>query len=261
MSDNSSEILLAGAGSSGDSVFSGFGSDLNTPAWSEIDDSTETTHSEEEEEDGDDFIAELTRQMAENMLQGDEYEDENSITSKSNRSWKYYCHGQGHMSTTKSQTPTSVLPNPTTQIYPNQSQPKHEYRQVQNREYAHGGGRRAGFLSALLQAGPGMRVVFLGGVGPRSSGSSGTGVFLPHPPNSNAAAAAKANHHQSRKKTGCSTVLIPERVLLTLKHHFEKRNAHRQIHSNIAAQQNQGLQSHETIRNNQESQLPQEWTY
>lgn len=59
----------AGAGSSGDSVFSGFGSygssssDLNTPAMSEMD-STES--------DEDDFIAELTRQMAENMLQEDD---------------------------------------------------------------------------------------------------------------------------------------------------------------------------------------------
>lgn len=64
------EHAAAGTGStSDDSVFSGFGSCgssssvLDTPAMSEMD-STES--------DEDDFMAELTRQMAENMLQDED---------------------------------------------------------------------------------------------------------------------------------------------------------------------------------------------
>ena len=56
-------------GSSAESVFSGFGSSsgLNTPAGSDLD----SLESEE-----DDFMAELTRKMAENML----LEDDNKTT-------------------------------------------------------------------------------------------------------------------------------------------------------------------------------------
>lgn len=248
-----------GAGSSGDSVFSGFGScgssssDLNTPAVSEMD-STES--------DEDNFIAELTRQMAENMLQEDDDKASPPNSSVSENTEKLL--SSGGSSNFCSEITTSVLPNPTTQIYSNQvgfadqsyhHQKKTHPHQPQNREYSHG--RRAGFLSAL-QAGSGMRVVFLGGSGSRSA-SSGTGVFLPNATNN-------PPQYQTRKKPVCSTVLMPERVLQALKLHFEKRDAIR--HSNgglhAHAQRNQRSLPHklpETIRNNEELQLPQEWTY
>ncbi|KAL3518128.1 hypothetical protein ACH5RR_020717 [Cinchona calisaya] len=60
-------------------------------------------------------------------------------------------------------------------------------------------------------AGSGMRAVFLGGS--ERNGSSGTGVFLP---------IGTYSTPQPKKKSGCSTVLIPARVLQTLQRHFNR---------------------------------------
>ncbi|XP_062085065.1 uncharacterized protein LOC133791162 [Humulus lupulus] len=60
--------------------------------------------------------------------------------------------------------------------------------------------------------GSGMRAVFLGGSG-SASGSSGTGVFLP---------GVMGETSQSRKKRGCSPVLIPAKVMQALKVHFDR---------------------------------------
>ncbi|WOH02267.1 hypothetical protein DCAR_0521656 [Daucus carota subsp. sativus] len=202
-------------GSSAESVFSGFGSSsgLNTPAGSDLD----SLESEE-----DDFMAELTRKMAENML----LEDDNKTTPVSPND-RYICNGL----CTKA----------------------HFQHQPRNREYGYAHARRPGVLSAA-QAGSGMRVVFLGS----KNGSSGTGVFLPSQATNNNNIVNPAYDHQYRKKPVCSTVLVPERVLQTLKQHFEKRsNAHGGLQSHT--QQNQRLQSQEN--HNQELQLPQEWTY
>ncbi|KAF8010773.1 hypothetical protein BT93_J1423 [Corymbia citriodora subsp. variegata] len=59
----------------------------------------------------------------------------------------------------------------------------------------------------------GMRAVFLGGSG-SGNGSSGTGVFLPR--------GAGNEPPESRKKTKCSTVLIPARVAHALMAHYDK---------------------------------------
>ncbi|KAL8146082.1 uncharacterized protein LOC141707275 [Apium graveolens] len=204
-------------GSSTESVFSGFGSSsgLNTPAGSDLD----SIESEE-----DDFMAELTRKMAENMLLE---EDDNK---------------------------SSPVSGNTAKCYRNQHEKKaHFQHQPRNSEYGYAHARRPGFVSAA-QAGSGMRVVFLGS----RNGSSGTGVFLPSQATNNTNIINSAYDHQYRKKPVCSTVLVPERVLQTLKQHFEKRsNGHGGMQSHT--QQNQRLQSHEI--NNQELQLPQEWTY
>lgn len=66
------------------------------------------------------------------------------------------------------------------------------------------------------QNGSGMRAVFLGGSSTRN-GSSGTGVFLP--------TGAYRTAEPKRKPGGCSTVLIPARVLQTLQQHFNNVGA------------------------------------
>lgn len=206
-------------GSSTESVFSGFGSSsgLNTPAGSDLD----STESEQ-----DDFMAELTRKMAENML----LEDDNKTSPAS-----------------------SPVSDNTAKCYQTEHQKKaHFQHQPRNREYGYAHARRPGFVSAS-HAGSGMRVVFLGS----KNGSSGTGVFLPSQATNNNIINTPYDP-QYRKKPVCSSVLVPERVLQTLKQHFEKRsNANGVVRSHT--QQNQRLQSHEN--NNQELQLPQEWTY
>ncbi|XP_047338623.1 uncharacterized protein LOC124942209 [Impatiens glandulifera] len=63
----------------------------------------------------------------------------------------------------------------------------------------------------ILQNGSGMRAVFLGRSGSRTE-SLGTGVFLPR--------GTPTISQPRSKKTGCSTVLIPARVLQVLQHHF-----------------------------------------
>ncbi|KAL1817232.1 hypothetical protein ACET3Z_019806 [Daucus carota] len=171
-------------------------------------------------------MAELTRKMAENML----LEDDNKTT------------------------PLSPVSDNTAQCGQYEHQKKaHFQHQPRNREYGYAHARRPGVLSAA-QAGSGMRVVFLGS----KNGSSGTGVFLPSQATNNNNIVNPAYDHQYRKKPVCSTVLVPERVLQTLKQHFEKRsNAQGGLQSHT--QQNQRLQSQEN--HNQELQLPQEWTY
>ncbi|AED97134.1 unnamed protein product [Arabidopsis thaliana] len=58
----------------------------------------------------------------------------------------------------------------------------------------------------------GVKAVFVDGSGSRT-GSGGTGVFLPR---------GHGTVVESRKKSGCSTVIIPARVVEALKVHFDK---------------------------------------
>ncbi|CAA7032237.1 unnamed protein product [Microthlaspi erraticum] len=58
----------------------------------------------------------------------------------------------------------------------------------------------------------GVKAVFVDGSGSRT-GSGGTGVFLPR---------GHGTVEESRKKSGCSTVIIPARVVEALKVHFDK---------------------------------------
>ncbi|XP_030504451.2 uncharacterized protein LOC115719515 [Cannabis sativa] len=118
--------------------------------------------------------------------------------------------------------------------------------------------------------GSGMRAVFLGGSG-SASGSSGTGVFLP---------GVIGETSQSRKKKGCSPVLIPAKVMQALKVHFDRMD-------NMSGQNTTdffSVQQHDIIINNSKKNgknsqkkgqysrtaqamhqneigLPQDWTY
>ncbi|VFQ95697.1 unnamed protein product [Cuscuta campestris] len=117
--------------------------------------------------------------------------------------------------------------------------------------------------------GSGMRAVFIGNPGGTKRESAGTGVFLPR----TGGAAA-----DSRKKSVCSTVLLPEKVVQALNLNFESLPHQPQIHhprftydhhvgTGVKIQRNNErvwLQerpktSASTV--SQELLLPQEWTY
>ncbi|MED6119049.1 hypothetical protein PIB30_008271 [Stylosanthes scabra] len=117
--------------------------------------------------------------------------------------------------------------------------------------------------------GGGMRALFLGA--PASRG--GTGVFLPRA----AAAAAATPPPQSTTKQGkgCSTVLIPARVVQALQQHFDQMAATAgpkaaasfpPLHDVIVNSNRDGMYSLEKRQSREapiqnEMILPQEWTY
>ncbi|KAL8548873.1 hypothetical protein ACS0TY_007946 [Phlomoides rotata] len=170
-----------------DSSSSGF----TTPLGSELGSS--------ESDDGD-FIAELSRQMVECMLQEDEEDEINNPVADVDRN-RNSCLEM--VSQLKNQAPVSrgrrVKGGELTQQMQFQ---KTEQNYGRYRE----GKRRNG------QVGSGMRAVFLGGSGSRN-GSSGTGVFLPR---------VATKSVEPKKKSGLSTVLIPTRVLDALELHFNR---------------------------------------
>lgn len=278
-------------GSSSSGLSSPFGSDLC---------STETESSDDD--NNNDFIAELTRQMADYMLE----EDDERLGSKDQ-------HGERLHSTPKLNKPTSIPAFCDDQtrpvhLYKLENQPSianwgrrvkraeltHQLEQKQQvhhkkphhmqirgrRTDAEGGGGGGGFGSPAATAAPplqqrrqqvgsgsGMRAVFLGGPGSRS-GSSGTGVFLPR---------GTGNPLDvSKKKSGCSTVLIPARVMQALQLHFkEMKTQRRGSQSNTCVGFNSPPVQHDVERlgrsdlhsdqkgvaNHQEIGLPHEWTY
>ncbi|XP_059666343.1 uncharacterized protein LOC132312105 isoform X3 [Cornus florida] len=139
-------------------------------------------------------------------------------------------------------------------------QVQHQNQHYQNQQHSHGGS--------------GMRAVFLGGGG--SGGvkreCAGTGVFLPR---------RYGNPSDSRKKpAGCSTALLPARVVHALNKNLEDMASRSQQHqflprynasltsdydglmarrNALLAQQKRSLRSEGAI--NHEIRLPQEWTY
>lgn len=221
-------------------------SGLSTPFGSLDSTRTETESEEEENDDYVDFLAELTRQVAGFTLQGEdddeEEEDPNIILPQENSS-----------------QPKEV-PIPSTRK--KQSSPAPGRRRAEKAESdqkrAENGaeqkkGKRRG-RSQALKAGLGMQAVFLGGSGYATGGassSSGTGVFLPR---------GISNHRgptESKRKSGCSTVLIPTRVLQVLQLH------HNSIKSQSAAPlPTSGTEPVSDVQTHPDMpQLPHEWTY
>ncbi|KAF7120328.1 hypothetical protein RHSIM_Rhsim13G0075900 [Rhododendron simsii] len=296
---SSTDLISNVFGSSGSSSFSGlssvFGSELS---------STET-ESEEEEEGDDEFIAELTRKMADYMLEEDDGKALDTPTE----------HHSEKLQSTLGSGPTSVpkLNFPAfsddhsraVHVYNLENQPsvkhgggtlswagrvkgadltqqveqkhkKQHYVQNRGKRSAEAGGGGFGSPAAggwptlqqsrqlhkqkqQVRSGSGMSAVFLGGSGSRSTaGSCGTGVFLPR---------AISNPPEVRKKSECSTVLIPTRVLQALQLHFEDMNTRSQSKgcASFASHPSQHdvakpQGTNPTVDHN-EMDLPQEWTY
>ncbi|KAH8506054.1 hypothetical protein H0E87_013043 [Populus deltoides] len=120
------------------------------------------------------------------------------------------------------------------------------------------------------QGGSGMRAVFLGNPGGKKE-CAGTGVFLPRPIGART---------ESRKKPGCSTVLLPAKVVQALNLNLEGMGAQAQFgpryngsfatysdaavrvrNDNILSHQKQPRNSRPQPVMNNEVRLPQEWTY
>ncbi|XP_058748764.1 uncharacterized protein LOC131621737 [Vicia villosa] len=112
----------------------------------------------------------------------------------------------------------------------------------------------------------GMRAVFIGGPGSRN----GTGVFLPR---SGTVAPSESN---KKKGKGCSTVLIPARVVQALQQHFDKTAAvsgEPKVASlpplrDLVVSDKEGMYSLENQQSTKAPKdvqddmiLPQEWTY
>ncbi|XVE99680.1 hypothetical protein REPUB_Repub03eG0221100 [Reevesia pubescens] len=114
-----------------------------------------------------------------------------------------------------------------------------------------------------VNSGSGMRAVFLGGSGSVKRECAGTGVFLPRRYGNNPS--------EPRKKSGCSTVLLPAKVVQALNLNFDDTNSHVQPHFNasfasnyeaLVARRNAVLtQARTNYRQEGGLNLPQEWTY
>ncbi|GLT93021.1 hypothetical protein SLE2022_108280 [Rubroshorea leprosula] len=172
------------------------------------------------------------------------------------------------------------------QVRPNwQAQTQYQQPQIQGRARSNVGGcenARCGRLLSLHQSswpalqtpsqpqqysGSGMRAVFLGGSGGVKRECAGTGVFLPR---------RYGNPPENRKKSGCSTVLLPAKVVHALNLNLDEINSLAQPYmttgyasnqDSMMAKINAALLAQQKFsyrpegRVNQDLLLPQEWTY
>ncbi|KAL3629560.1 hypothetical protein CASFOL_026782 [Castilleja foliolosa] len=236
-------------------------------------------YSDFESSDGD-FMAELTRQMAECMLQEEDdekvkdrvFEDPKAISSSVKNNEQSYVDKLKNglnsgppfhqVNELKNQPPVSNCWGKRVKEaeLAQQKQLQKTQQQRYNRQSQYRG-----------RNGSGMQAVFLGGSGSRN-GPPGTGVFLPR--------VASDPTELKNKSGGCSIVLMPTRVLQTLEVHFRQRQ---QPHSKVPSLIGSGgsiinsvpkdestkLNGHSQLEKNQrlginreeEVQLPQEWTY
>ncbi|XP_024968580.1 uncharacterized protein LOC112508030 isoform X2 [Cynara cardunculus var. scolymus] len=280
--DSGSESAFIGSwGSSSSSSFltTSFGSELDSND-ADLDDGGEE----------DEFIAQLTRQMADYMLEenDDSGGDENPPSKPSvvqKRNFQEPNYNQNHEQTRRSYADTvkkSIVGFQSDQNFTVDKQ-KESPIQVENQPrvggQSGGGWGRKGKMTestqqmkshqmhnnrGLLNGGKaysggvhgssGMRAIFLGGSGSRSV-MSGTGVFLPR-------SATDATDH-SRKKPGCSTALVPTRVLQALEQHFNNLECLSPLNTLPQTQvKNDGKQAQESVPvDHPKSKLPQEWIY
>ncbi|KAK1434851.1 hypothetical protein QVD17_00605 [Tagetes erecta] len=297
--DSGSESAFIGSWSSSSSS-----SFLNTSFESELD-------SNDADLETDDFIAQLTRQMADYMLQDNDDDttgDENQSTKHSslhNRNFQEPVLNNNHEQTRRSyadtvkkslagvQSEQKVTGNEQTQIQlQSQLQPPIQMYQVENQPRVGGRGRKGKMNESTQQqvkthrheqmqsnrsfrgskefvnggigygslpvVGSGMRAIFLGGSGSRNV-MSGTGVFLPR-------SSTDATDH-SRKKPGCSTVLVPTRVLQALEQHFNNIDSLSPTknlaptHNIVNKEKTKMTQDQLESVDHQDSKLPQDWIY
>ncbi|GMI97140.1 hypothetical protein like AT5G59050 [Hibiscus trionum] len=255
------------------------GSELSSPTASDhLGSSSTTTESSEEEEDC--FIGELTRQMAQFMLQDEDKHEQSSgspvvekfetatyshgfqskqeLIDEQIRAIQFYKLKQEKTMKQKEQKPRTnhqqskgkVLAgfNNGYKVPINSNTPWYTLQQQQQQQ-------------RKQRTGSDMRPLFLTGSGSRN-GSCGTGVFLPR-----GTGGIPCN---PRKKQGCATVLIPARVVQALKLHFEKTGVPPRFNTTDFKDACDGMNSAQNGRSgaavpatsqHEEVSLPQEWTY
>lgn len=102
----------------------------------------------------------------------------------------------------------------------------------------------------------GMQAVFLNGSGGAKRQCAGTGVFLPR---------RAGNPTEYRKRPGCSTVLVPAKVIQALEINAQSQPYF--SHETIMARRNAALMAQQRLLNrpevmrSQDLGLPQDWTY
>ncbi|KAL8171538.1 hypothetical protein V2J09_023342 [Rumex salicifolius] len=160
---------------------------------------------------------------------------------------------------------------------PQSSYPHLRTLQQSNHRHHHLNNTCTGGCGGSAAAGAGMRAVFLGGSGATGvkRQSTGTGVFLPRRVSSNSPTT------EPRKKQGCSTVLLPARVVQALNLNLDEMNSHNHTHTQpylaatnhdilvarrnaslaAATQQRRGLRGEGPMSHHETPLLPQEWTY
>ncbi|KAI3772287.1 hypothetical protein L6452_03469 [Arctium lappa] len=286
--DSSSESAFIGSwGSSSSSSFltASFGSELDSND-ADLDDGDED----------DQFIAQLTRQMADYMLE--ENDDSNPPSKTSDVQKRNFQEPNCNQKQTRRSYADTVKKSivgfqsdqsftvdkqtePQIQLYQVENQPRvgvqsggggwgrrgkmsestqqqMKGHQMHNNRGLMNGGKAAYSGGVVHGSSSGMRAIFLGGSGSRSV-TSGTGVFLPR--------SSTDATDQSRKKPGCSTALVPTRVLQALEQHFN--NMESRSPSNTLAQthlapqvKKDEKQAQESISvDHQKSKLPHEWIY
>lgn len=261
------------------SFFSGSsdsGSEYFSPGESEVG----STKSSEEEED-DDYIAELARRMAQYMFQDEEKQEKKlwSLPEKMSAPTPATPVIEEKVNKTYEETPIpSIAKNPDFELKSKQTLIDEQIRAVQfykfelkkqeqsvkpidQKQRMKQKRRNPSHACNNTQNGSDIKPVFLNKSSTKTV-SGGTGVFLPR--------RTGAPPPETRKKQGCSTVLIPARVVHALKLHFEKtgvpprfpleHDGHVVERDNISSQQKRHPPTAPAISHH-DLGLPQEWTY
>ncbi|KAF8102450.1 hypothetical protein N665_0198s0150 [Sinapis alba] len=273
-------------------------SSLRSDSVSEDPDSPKLQNQEEEE----DYVAELTRQMTNYMLQDDEKHHKScsgggggggGSGSPQSTLWSPFASGYSSpigpsrepspplTPVTAVETQPVLIPFQSKQaliddqirsIQANFHKMKKEKEKQRKDDVL---GYKARSYHQQQRPRSGVKAVFVDGSGSRT-GSGGTGVFLPRSHGSTVV--------ETRKKSGCSTVIIPARVVEALKVHFEKlgvpstfssdippfhdallvsMNKNNKSSSSTRAQSGPSYMAEMSAENHQEppADLPHEWTY
>ncbi|KAL0875619.1 hypothetical protein Bca101_025324 [Brassica carinata] len=248
--------------------------------------------------DEDEYVAELTRQMTNSMLQDDEKHQKScsgGSGSPQSTLWSPFASGNSSpigpsREPTPPLTPVTVETKPV--MVPSQSKQaliddqirsiQANFHKIKNEKDTQRNddvvGHKARNYQNQQRPRSGVKAVFVNGSGSRT-GSCGTGVFLPR---------CHGTAVEPRKKSGCSTIIIPARVVEALKVHFDKLGVpstfssdippfhdallvsmkNKNIKSNKSssstrAQSGPQYRSETSVESHQEppADLPHEWTY
>ncbi|KAF8082968.1 hypothetical protein N665_0798s0006 [Sinapis alba] len=217
-----------------------------TPTTSSLRSDSDPDSPKPQNEDEDEYVAELTRQMSNYMLQDDEKHQNSSGGgggSASPQSTLRSPFASGYSSpvgpsrepsppltpATVVETKPVMIPFQSKQalideqirsIQANFQKIKKEKDKQRNDDALR---HKARSYHNLQRPKSAVKAVFVDGSGSRT-GSGGTGVFLPR---------SHGTAVESRKKSGCSTVIIPARVVEALKAHFDKLGVPSTLSSDI----------------------------
>ncbi|WCJ20418.1 hypothetical protein M5689_002650 [Euphorbia peplus] len=232
-----------------------------------------TVSSESERDEDDDYIAELTRKMAQYMLQDEDNIHENETQEEG---WSAEWPNLGNKDESEklhkdeeNNTDGFLSKKLTTSNLDFQSKQALIDEQIRNIQFMKKQQRRHNEVKRQIyeskSRGSEMRAVLLG----ESASKGGTGVFLPR------GGITNSPNNSRKKPAGCSTVLIPARVLEALQLHFDRKGTHSKHTTANFLKLNDGMlgsmrkgqeqsQPETTVpaTNNKEiGLLPQEWTY